>query len=133
MAQAPGDIQKFFPEISIGAYYGQEKNLDADVVVTTYHSLNNMIEEGILKPEEVGLIIFDEAHNALSDWRREIVDRFRDAIRIGGTATSELSDEKTVESLLGHQYHRMSNLQAIEYGLVAPYKVIYILTKTDLS
>jgi superfamily II DNA or RNA helicase len=82
MAQMPDDIQKFFPEISIGAYYGKEKNLDADVVLITYHSFNKLVEAGTIQPEETGCIILDEAHNALSDWRRDIIDRFSESIRL---------------------------------------------------
>ena len=75
----------------------------------------------------------DEAHEALSDMRQDIIGRFTGSICLGGTATSELGDERTVEGLLQHEYHRMSIVQAIGYGLIAPYWVIYVLTDTDLS
>lgn len=133
MSQIPDEIEKFFPQVSIGAYYGWEKNLHADVVVMTYTSFNKLVEKGTIRPEDKECLILDEAHEALSDLRQDLIGRFTQSIRLGGTATSELWDERTVEVLLQHQYHRMSILQAVEYWLIAPYHVIYVLTDTDLS
>lgn len=82
MEQVPPEIQKFFPQVSVGAYYGGEKNLDADVVVITYASFNKLVEEGVIKPEDKECIILDEAHEALSDMRQDIIGRFSQSIRL---------------------------------------------------
>lgn len=99
----------------------------------TYTSFNVLVEKGAINPANKECLILDEAHEALSDLRQDFIGRFDQSIRLGGTATSELGDERTVESLLQHEYHRMSIVQAIEYELIAPYWVIYVLTKTDIS
>lgn len=141
--QVPKEIQNFFPELSVSTYFSGEKDLSGDVLVTTFNSLSSLVEKWILKPDEVGLLILDEEHKADSAVRQDIINCFQEnVIRFGMTATSRSQDEKTeeqssekksVEKLLKHQYYRMSVLQAIEYELIAPYQVIYVLTDTDLS
>lgn len=81
--QMPDEIEKFFPQVSIGVYYGLEKNIAADVVVLTYTSFNKLVEKDLIKSENRECIILDEAHESLSDLRQDLIGRFTAGIRIG--------------------------------------------------
>ncbi len=56
----------------------------------TYTSFNKLVEKGTIRPEDKECLILDEAHEALSDLRQDLIGRFTQSIRLGGTATSEL-------------------------------------------
>lgn len=52
------ELSRFAPSLSISEYYGRKKNHDADVVLTTYGTLRQCVDE--LK--EFDRVIFEESH-----------------------------------------------------------------------
>jgi superfamily II DNA or RNA helicase len=93
-------LQKYFPNNSIGEYYGKNKK-DGDIIVSIINSLIN--EEFILKDyynkkikytysyneffNQFGFIILDESHIYCTDTFKVIYNRFQSAYMLGLSAT----------------------------------------------
>jgi superfamily II DNA or RNA helicase len=122
-----------FAGLQAGAYYGQEKNLRHQITVSTYSSLMWMLKKQHLDPEEECILILDEAHRALGAKTIAAIERFKNSIKIGFTATPEFDEEKSVAHLLPHRIDEMSVREAIEDSLLAGLKVLAMPTGQSLE
>ena len=73
------------------------------------------------------LIVFDEAHRSIYD-KNNLVFKYFDAIKIGLTATPKDSDSKSTFDLFGNSVAEYSYDQAINDGVLVPYKAHVIST-----
>lgn len=123
-----------FGDVKSGRLYGSEKDIKQDVTVTTYASLRNNINNGVINPLDFDILILDEAHRALGDETVKAIEAFPEStIKIGFTATPEFHEEKTVADILPHEIDSMPVREAIEDGLLAGLKVFLVPTKKDIS
>ena len=74
------------------------------------------------------LIIFDEAHRSIYDKNNLVYDYF-DAIKIGLTATPKQTESKSTYDLFGNSIAEYSYDDAINEGILVPYKAHSISTK----
>ncbi|MDD2656560.1 MAG: DEAD/DEAH box helicase [Patescibacteria group bacterium] len=127
-------LEQFAKNLKVGAVYSKAKDYGSKVLVTTYDSLPNLIDNEKFDLDDLGLVILDEAHESLSKKRSEVVEKLKEAsIVIGLTATSEYSDTKNVENLLGEKIHEMSLREAIESGALSACSAMVATTKVDIS
>lgn len=126
-------IEEFASDLDIGRIYASAKEYGRQVTITTYDSLVSQIATGKIKPEDFDCVVLDEAHVSLSDKRVEAVKSFKQAVKIGFTATPEYSPNKKVGNLLGHEIHRMDIKEAVEEGLLSPFSALIAKTEVDLS
>ena len=75
------------------------------------------------------LIVFDEAHRSIFD-KNNLVFKYFDAIKIGLTATPKDADSRSTFDLFGNSVAEYSYDQAINDGVLVPYKAHVI--KTDV-
>ena len=67
--QTYGTAKRIDPDASISNYYSEEKDTSGNVINTTPQSLNLLLSRGIINPEEIELLLYDEAHTALTETR----------------------------------------------------------------
>ena len=126
--------QMYYSEpLSIGAFYTYGKDTTSNVIVTTYSSLNTFVNN--INPNEVGLLLLDEAHHSLSQSRMDAIKEFSNACCYGLTATPAYSPDKNLENLLGSVISEMNTVQAVKDGLLTPCKNVLLSSKikVDLS
>ena len=119
--------------LSIGSFYSYGKDTTSNVIVTTYSSLNTFVNK--INPNEVGLLLLDEAHHSLSEKRMDAIKEFSNACCYGLTATPAYSPDKNLENLLGSVISEMNTVQAVKDGLLTPCKNVLLSSKikVDLS
>ena len=126
--------QMYYSEpLSIGSFYSYGKDTTSNVIVTTYSSLNAFVNN--INPNEVGLLLLDEAHHSLSEKRMDAIKEFSNACCYGLTATPAYSPDKNLENLLGSVISEMNTVQAVKDGLLTPCKNVLLSSKikVDLS
>lgn len=110
--------------VSTGIYYEHEKNFDPrrhQVLVVHYDTAIEMLERGVITPQQFKLAFFDEAHLALGEERRKLFDALPHAIRFGMTATPDLDEARGVKKLFGNCAVEATLQQAVDEGCAAPF------------
>jgi superfamily II DNA or RNA helicase len=130
--QTVGELNRFAPNLDVGRVFTGAKDFDKHVVVTTYDSLVVHLESGNFDPSKYKAVIFDEAHVALTDKRKEAAKKLEDAgaIIIEFTATDAYSLNKQIES---DEIFRMETVDAIEEELLCGVSCIIAKVKVDTS
>lgn len=131
--QTEGVYKRLAEDFEVGKVYKGRKNYSKQITVVTYQSFVNDINRGILDPEEYDLLILDEAHESLSSKRSQAVDQFKDAIKIGFSATSGYSEDRHLKNLLNTEIYSMPIKDAVEEGLLSPFRVWIAKTTVNLS
>lgn len=102
-------------------------NIDADIVITTWQSLNNGKTK--MSPkwyEQFGVVFGDEAHGAKAVSMIEILSNLKECrYRFGttGTLDNEPLNEATIEGLFGPKYKSISTIEMIEQGYASKLKI----------
>ena len=132
--QTERSLTEFAPDLDVGKVSGRAKEFGRQVTIITYESFVKQVESGVLDPKDYDCLILDEAHMSLSKKRMEVVNKFKDSVKIGFTATPKYLQNKEVGNLLKKEIHSMSIREAIEdEGLMAPLSAIIARTTVDLS
>lgn len=111
----------------------RENNIDADVVITTWQSLNNGKTK--MKPQwykQFGVVFGDEAHGAKATSMIEIMCNLKDCkYRFGttGTLDDQPLNQATIEGLFGPQYSSISTKEMIERGFASKLKIKCIVLR----
>ena len=134
-----GFMTELLMKFDIGLFYGiqtkeeKEKSIKKPVILTTYNSLENL--EGRICAENVGLLLLDEAHHAVSPARMNTIRGFVNAAQYGMTATPWYSESKNLNTLLKNTIAHVSAAQSIRDGDLANCKNILMVSnfKVDLS
>lgn len=116
------------PGISATKFFGDEKDLSGLVTVITYQSLVLGVKSGDINPQDYDCVITDEAHRSVGEERSFVLDQFKDAVRIGFTATpGKLSETST-------EIHRISLREAVEdFSALCSVEARFVKTNVDLS
>lgn len=78
-------------------------------------------------------IVVDEAHHAVSESYRRILDYFADAQILGVTATPDRGDMKNLSQVFDSLAYEYSLPKAIKEGYLSPIKAMTVPLKMDLS
>ena len=124
-------------KLDIGFFYKDRKDTKNQVIITTYASLEKF-KNKLKKQEklqEVGLLLLDEAHHAVTDKKVSAVKEFTNAATYGMTGTPWYSMTKEVSELLGNTIARVSVPISIKEGDLAGCKNILLVSNfmVDLS
>ncbi len=103
------------------------------VVVGSVQTLSkdNRLEK--FSPDEFGTIIIDEAHHALSDTYKKVLEYFSSAKVLGVTATPDRGDRRDLGELFESLAYDYSIATAIKEGYLSPIKAQTIPLDIDLS
>lgn len=124
-------LKQFNPDLDVGRFYTDKKEQGRKVTITTYNSL--IMLNGGTNPQDIDLLILDEAHKSLTGPRVDAVGKFSNAVKLGFTATPEYSQDKRVEKLLNNEIHNITLKEAVETGLLSSFSVYLAETDVDLS
>lgn len=103
------------------------------VVVGSVQTLMRQSRLDALGQSRFSTIIVDEAHHALSDSYRAVLDYFSDAKVLGVTATPDRGDRKDLGELFDSLAYEYSLPQAIKDGYLCPIEAQTIPLALDLS
>ena len=84
-------------------------------------------------PDAVDLLVIDEAHHALSDSYRAVIDHFPNARVLGVTATPDRGDKRNMGEIFESIAYEYSIRAAIADGYLSPIAAELIPVKIDLS
>ena len=124
--QAVSDFRRQLPDVPIGIYYGDEKDLViGGINVTTYNILQNHLRDGVEIPWQIrcsALIFADEGHRSMTKERQRVIDECFDplAIRVALTATPKFNDVQDLARFFPALIHEITVGEAVELGLLAP-------------
>jgi len=105
--------------VDVGVWGGGEHVKDRPVLVTSIQALqqNKKDLKKLIDPDNIALILGDEADKFITPARRKILDAFTAAQRIGFTATPQWPDGRHIEGTWGEIIHRLSLKEAIRSGI----------------
>lgn len=84
-------------------------------------------------PDFFDSIIIDEAHHALADGYRRVVDHFADARVLGVTATPDRGDRRDLGQVFDSLAYEYTLPQAIREGYLCPIKALTVPLKLDIT
>ena len=110
-----------FAGFSASEFSGRTKDTDADIIISTYRSLDKLVETiGI---ENIGLIFADEAHHATGDKiSQTMADLMKSVPTIGFTATPSYDADKSVSNVLRTEIFAMTIADGVRSGMLSPVK-----------
>lgn len=116
----------------IGIWGNREKKLEPGIVIASIQALQHHghnLEE--LAPENVSLVIGDEADKFITENRAGIIDQFRNAVKIGLTATPQWPDKRHISTVWGDPVDTMSLREGIERGINA--SALFYMYRIDVN
>lgn len=117
------DTLREFTDIEASTYTSKGKDTSANIIISTYASADRLFSE--LKPENIDLIIADEAHHAIGEKTSKIMQRIAATTPIVGfTATPTFSDDHALGDLLSTELYTLSIEDCVKNGLLSPVKNI---------
>lgn len=103
------------------------------VTVGSVQSLQRENRLKKFKPDYYGTIIIDEAHHAITDGYRRIIDHFPDARVLGVTATPDRGDQRKLGEVFESLAYEYSIVQAIKDGYLCKIIAQVIPLQLDMS
>ena len=103
------------------------------VVVGSVQTLQREKRLQQFDPDFFDVIIIDEAHHALADGYRVILDHFTGAKILGVTATPDRGDMKDLGAVFESLAYEYTLPRAVNEGYLAPIKAVTIPLKLDIS
>jgi len=125
VVQTAGVLGALLPEVPIGVYFGERKDLVAcGVNVATYSILLRDRARGAL-PEPIArsaLVLVDEAHRAMTADRMDLLRGgfAPGALRVALTATPDYDDERALCRFFPRLIHEVTLEEALALDLLAP-------------
>jgi len=123
LVQTRDDIKRTFPHIDPGHFCAAEGAKIRPVTVVTYESFARMTDDGRLSPDDIDLIIMDEAHGCLSETRQDVIERYFDtSIIVAFSATPGYDAGKDTRLLLGptNAVHISHSRDLRSSGIISP-------------
>ncbi len=117
----------------VGRVFDGIKERDREVEITTHQSLLGSIARGEVNPEDYGLVIFDEAHKALSEKRVATMNTFTNTVKLAFTGSPKYTEEKQVGDEYGPLVQRVTIKEATRMGNLCPHTNYEANTSADLS
>jgi superfamily II DNA or RNA helicase/diadenosine tetraphosphate (Ap4A) HIT family hydrolase/HKD family nuclease len=97
LKQSRDVFRRVNPEATMGLYFGEEKQPEADFVFATVQTLSGSLDR--FPPATFDYVIVDEFHHAAAATYRKVLDHFAPQFLLGLTATPERMDGADLLSL----------------------------------
>ena len=106
---------------------------DARIVVGSVQTLWREKRLSRFSPDCFSHIIIDEAHHAVANTYKHVLEHFPEAQVLGVTATADRADKKSLSSVFDSIAYEYSLRQAIDDGYLCPIEAEVIPLKLDIS
>lgn len=103
------------------------------IVVGSVQSLQQEKRLDTFPADYFGTIIVDEAHHAITDGYRRVIDHFENAKLLGVTATPDRGDLRDLGEVFDSLAYEYTLPQAIKDGYLVPIKALTVPLKLDIS
>ncbi|WP_396912036.1 DUF3427 domain-containing protein [Mycolicibacterium sp.] len=97
LKQSRDVFRRVMPQATMGLYYGEEKQPDAEIVFASVQTLSRNLD--LFAPDAFDYVVIDEFHHAAAATYRVVIDHFTPAFLLGLTATPERMDGADLLSL----------------------------------
>jgi len=128
--QAYEQFRKLWPEVSIGRFVENYRELDAYVLCASIQSIERNLDA--FAPDAFGYLVIDECHHGTADTYKRVLSYFRPEFTLGLTATPERSDGEDLLETFRNVAHKLDIRSAVELGVLVPVRCIRIRTNIDL-
>lgn len=123
--QAAESFKNIYPNKSIGFFYSNNKDLNADCTFALVQTLGKDIylNDDYFKDDYFDYIIIDEFHHAVAGNYKNILNYFKPKFLLGLTATPERLDNKDVFALCDYNnVYELRLKEAISKGWLSPFR-----------
>ncbi|NLI59014.1 MAG: DEAD/DEAH box helicase, partial [Clostridium sp.] len=129
--QAKKTFKNIWPDVSIGSYFGEEKEKNAYVICGSIQSIVQNLNN--FAPDEFGYLIIDECHHSAANTYKKILNYFKPKFTLGLTATPERTDGEDLFKYFKNVAHKLDLKTAVEIDELVPVRCIRVKTNIDLS
>lgn len=128
-------FKTILPDISMGQYTGQTKELNNDFIFASIQTISKKDNLMKFNRDHFDYIIIDEAHRTAADSYQRVINHFKPKFLLGMTATPDRTDSKSIYELYDNQIGVEIRLrEALAKELVVPFHYFGIRdATTDLS
>jgi len=132
LRQAASTFAAVRPNAKIGFYTGQQKDPNADILLSTVQTLAREQHLQNFNPQDFDYIIVDEFHHAAAASYVKVIRYFKPQFLLGLTATPFRTDNKDIFALCDDNViYELYLKDAINRGLLVPFKYFGIYDATD--
>lgn len=128
--QAYEKFREIWPEVSVGRFVENYRELDAFVLCASIQSIERNLDA--FAPDAFGYLVIDECHHGTADTYKRVLSYFRPDFTLGLTATPERTDGEDLLETFQSVAHRLDIKAAVELGVLVPVRCIRIKTNIDL-
>jgi superfamily II DNA or RNA helicase len=115
-------FKTILPNISMGIYSGNQKNITADYIFSTIQTISRDNHLTVFKKDEFDYIVIDESHKAGANSYIKIMDYFTPKFMLGMTATPQRSDDINIFELFDYNIaYEIRLQQALNENLLVPF------------
>lgn len=134
LRQTVETAQKLIPDIEVGTYNKDNKDLTKPVTVMTYKSFIEAEKSGIIKKGDFDNVLLDEADIALApETRAQMKDFMSQSVALGFTATGKYNENRHVGMLFENVVEDLDLKRAIEEGILSPVQIWLVPTGERLE
>ena len=129
--QAYNAFKSLWPEVSVGKFVGNIKEIDANVICGSIQSIALNVD--LFNENDFDYIIIDEAHHASAETYQKILKFFKPKFLLGLTATPERTDDINILDIFKNTAHKLDIKTAVEIGALVDVRCIRIHTNIDMT
>lgn len=122
LKQAEETFVRIRPDVKVGRYNGQEKELNVDMLFASVQTLGRMNHLRVFGRDHFDYIIVDEFHHAAARTYQQLLIHFEPMFLLGLTATPERTDQSDILALCDDNLVYVKDLfEGIKSKLLCPF------------
>lgn len=134
LEQAKDAWQTVFPDKVVGAYRGDARDLDVDLLFASVQTVSRAKHLSRFTPEYFDYIVVDEFHHAAAPTYRKLLGHFHPRFLLGLTATPERTDGRSLLELCGDNLvFRRDLIHGISKQLLVPFQYFGVRDGVDFE
>ena len=120
--QAEETFVRIRPDVKVGRYNGQKKELNVDMLFASVQTLGRASHLNLFGREHFDYVVVDEFHHAAASTYRKLLVHFEPRFLLGLTATPERTDQSDILALCDDNLVYTKDLfHGIETKLLCPF------------
>src|SRR5262249_51380745 len=128
--QAQEKLAIIAPSIDVGIVKAERNEVDKQVLIASVQTVSRLSRLKQL-PDDIDIIVIDEAHHAVAETYRRVLDYLEPRLTLGFTAAADRGDEQGLSDCFDEIVYEKSLLEMITKGSLADTKAKKIRLKAD--